>query len=52
MVRRGLGRIIAKQEARDLLQMAKEQRLVLNADNVRTDVGFLCLCCACCCNVL
>ncbi len=51
-VRRGLGRVVPKEEARELLEMAKEKRLVLNADNVRNDVGFLCLCCSCCCNVL
>ena len=32
--------------------MAKEKRLVLNADNVRKDASFICLCCSCCCNVL
>ncbi len=51
-VRRGLGRVMPKEEARDILAMAKDTRLVLNADNVRRDVGFLCLCCSCCCNVL
>jgi ferredoxin len=52
LVRRGLGKPVSKQEARDLLAMAKQKRLVLNADNVRRDVGFICLCCSCCCNVL
>jgi ferredoxin len=52
MVRRGLGKPVTKGEARELLDMAKEMRLVLNADNVRKDVGFICLCCSCCCNVL
>jgi ferredoxin len=52
LVRRGLGKPVPKEAAKDLLAMAKEQRLVLNADNVRRDVGFLCLCCSDCCNVL
>jgi ferredoxin len=52
MARRGLGRAVPKEEARDLLAMAREKRLVLNADNVRKDASFLCLCCSCCCNVL
>jgi ferredoxin len=52
MARRGLGRTVSKAEARDLLSMAREKRLVLNADNVRQDISFICLCCSCCCNVL
>jgi ferredoxin len=50
--RHGYGRTISKQEARELLSLAKEKRLVLNADNVRRDVSFVCLCCSCCCNLL
>jgi ferredoxin len=52
MVRRGFGRTVPKEEAHELLVMAKEKRLVLNADNVRKNASFLCLCCSCCCNVL
>jgi ferredoxin len=52
MARRGLGKPVAKGEARELLAMAKEKRLVLNADNVRQGASFICLCCSCCCNVL
>jgi ferredoxin len=52
MAERSLARPASKQEVRDLLVMAKERKLVLNADNVRSGVSFLCLCCACCCNVL
>jgi ferredoxin len=52
MARRGLGKPVPKGEARELLAMAKENRLVLNADNVRQDASFICLCCSCCCNVL
>jgi ferredoxin len=52
IVRRGLGKPVPKGEALELLDMAKEMRLVLNADNVRRNASFLCLCCSCCCNVL
>jgi ferredoxin len=52
VARHGFGRSISKEEARGLLSLAKEKRLVLNADNVRRDVSFVCLCCSCCCNLL
>jgi ferredoxin len=51
-VRRGLARPAEKSEVRELLARARELKLVLNADNVRSGVSFLCLCCGCCCNVL
>lgn len=51
-VRRGLARPADRSEVRELLARARELKLVLNADNVRTGVSFLCLCCGCCCNVL
>ncbi|MGA2975038.1 MAG: 4Fe-4S binding protein [Spirochaetia bacterium] len=51
-VRRGLARPAEKSEIHELLARARELKMVLNADNVRTGVSFLCLCCRCCCNVL
>jgi ferredoxin len=51
-VRRKLARPVSRSELHELLSRAKEMRLVLKADNVRQDVQFLCLCCACCCTVL
>ena len=51
-VRRNFARPVSRSELHELLSRAKEMRLVLNADNVRQDVQFLCLCCACCCTVL
>jgi Pyruvate/2-oxoacid:ferredoxin oxidoreductase delta subunit len=51
-VRRNLARPVSRSELHELLAHAKEMRLVLNADNVRQDVQFLCLCCKCCCTVL
>ena len=52
IVRRGLARAIAKTELKELLAEAKERKLVMNADNVRQGVQFICLCCTCCCNIL
>ncbi len=43
---------VSKEEIRDLLTQAKERELVLCADNVKSGVSFICLCCGCCCNVL
>lgn len=51
-VRRNLARPVSRSELHELLAQAREMRLVLNADNVRQDVQFLCLCCRCCCTVL
>ncbi len=51
-VRRNLARPVSRSELHELLARAKEMRLVLNADNVRRDVQFICLCCKCCCTVL
>ncbi|MGO9308345.1 MAG: ATP-binding protein, partial [Spirochaetia bacterium] len=43
---------VSKSELKELLAQAKELKLVLNADNVRKGVQFICTCCKCCCNVL
>jgi hypothetical protein len=34
------------------LARAKEYGLVLTADNVQRNVGFMCQCCGCCCNLM
>ncbi len=52
LVRRKLARPISRGEMLDQLAAARDRGLVLNADNVQRDVGFICLCCGCCCNVL
>ncbi|MCX6545884.1 MAG: 4Fe-4S binding protein [Acidobacteria bacterium] len=52
LVRRKLARPIDKSEMLDRLSQARDMRLVMNADNVRSHVGFMCLCCRCCCNML
>ncbi len=52
IVKRNLARSVSKSELKELLAQAKELKLVLNADNVRKGVQFICTCCKCCCNVL
>jgi ferredoxin len=52
LVRRKLARPIDKSEMLDRLAQARDMRLVINADNVRNRVSFMCLCCGCCCNLL
>jgi ferredoxin len=52
LIRRGLAREASKSEMLEQLARSKEARLVLNADNVRNKVGFICHCCSCCCNML
>jgi len=52
LVRRKLARPIEKGEMLDRLTQARELKLVMNADNVRDGVSFMCLCCSCCCNLL
>jgi Fe-S-cluster-containing hydrogenase component 2 len=52
LVRRKLARPIDKKEMLDRLTQARDMGLVMNADNVRNGVSFMCLCCGCCCNML
>jgi ferredoxin len=52
MIRHGFGREVSKSEMLENIARSKELRLVLSADNVRKNVGFICHCCACCCNVM
>ncbi|OPZ61075.1 MAG: Ferredoxin-3 [Deltaproteobacteria bacterium ADurb.Bin510] len=48
---RGVGRIIDQVEALDILQKCREHDLVQMADNVREQVGYMCNCCGCCCEM-
>lgn len=48
----GYARLISKQEALDILELAYEHNLVQFAENVQNDVGFICNCCTCCCMAL
>jgi Fe-S-cluster-containing hydrogenase component 2 len=52
MVRNRLAREVSKAEMLDNLARSRELGLVLNADNVKRNVTFMCHCCPCCCNVL
>ena len=52
LVRRKLARSIDKIEMLDRLSQARDMGLVMNADNVKNNVSFMCLCCGCCCNML
>jgi ferredoxin len=52
LVRRGMAREASKSEMLENLARAKEYKLVLTADNVQRNVGFMCQCCGCCCNLM
>jgi ferredoxin len=52
LIRHGLAREASKGEMLENLARSREQGLVLSADNVQKNVGFICHCCKCCCNVL
>jgi len=52
LIRNGLAKAIDKSQMRDILARSRETGLVLSADNVRKDAGFICHCCSCCCNLL
>lgn len=47
----GVGRVIDQVEALDILQNCREHDLIQMADNVREQVGYMCNCCACCCEM-
>lgn len=52
LVSHNLARKSSKQEMLDNLARSKELGLVISADNTKRNVGFLCHCCGCCCNLL
>ncbi len=52
LIRHGMAREASKGEMLDTLARSREQGLVLSADNVQRNVGFICHCCRCCCNIL
>ncbi|MFN8012338.1 MAG: 4Fe-4S dicluster domain-containing protein [Holophagaceae bacterium] len=52
LTRRGAARAVDRMEALDLLEQARERRLVQFGENVRRDVAFICNCCGCCCEAL
>ena len=52
LIRNNLARRSSKEEMLDILDRSKELGFTLTADNVKQDVGFICHCCGCCCNLL
>ena len=50
-INRGLGRIITKEEALEIIEQAEREGLVLQAGNSQRPIS-LCTCCGCCCNLL
>ncbi|NLY40641.1 MAG: 4Fe-4S binding protein [Desulfovibrionales bacterium] len=52
LIRNGFATSIDKARMRDILERSRDLGLTLSADNVRRDVGFICHCCGCCCNLL
>lgn len=52
LIRHGYSREISTEEALEIIKVAKEHNLVQFAENVQKNVGFICNCCSCCCEVL
>ena len=48
---RGMGRVITKEEALEIIEQAEREGLVLQAGNSQRPMS-LCTCCGCCCNLL
>ncbi|GAB1409951.1 4Fe-4S binding protein [Desulfovibrionales bacterium] len=52
LIRNGFAKAIGKAQMRDILARSRDLGLTLSADNVRKNIGFICHCCGCCCNLL
>lgn len=52
LARHGVARAVEAAEARDLLALARERRLVQFGENVQQNVSFMCHCCGCCCEAM
>jgi len=52
LIRNNLAKEVSKTEMLENVARSKELGLVLNADNVKKDITYICHCCGCCCNVL
>jgi formate hydrogenlyase subunit 6/NADH:ubiquinone oxidoreductase subunit I len=52
MIRHKLAKKVSKTEMLENLAQSKKMGLVLNADNVKKNITFICHCCGCCCNLL
>lgn len=52
LVRHNFAKYISKSEMFESLAQSKEMGLVFSCDNVQNNIGFICQCCGCCCNML
>ncbi len=52
LVRHDMAKEVSREEMRESFARSREMGLVIEADNVRKEVMFICHCCGCCCNVL
>ena len=52
LVRHGVARRVDAAEGLDLLQQARDRRLVQFGENARERVSYICNCCSCCCEAL
>lgn len=52
LIRHNMATEVSRSEMLENIQESKELKLVLTADNVKKDPGFICHCCKCCCNLL
>lgn len=52
LIRHGFGQEVSRSEMLENIARSRELKLVLTADNVQKNVGFMCHCCGCCCNLL
>jgi ferredoxin len=52
LTRHGIARKVDVSEALDLLQEARDHKLLQLGENVRENVSFICNCCGCCCEAL
>lgn len=52
LIRHGLAREVSKTEMQENLDRSREMGLVFCADNVKSNISFICHCCGCCCNVI
>ena len=52
LIRNRLAREVSKTEMLENIEHSKENALVLNADNVKNNITYICHCCKDCCNAL
>ncbi|MEW5734249.1 MAG: 4Fe-4S dicluster domain-containing protein [Thermodesulfobacteriota bacterium] len=52
LIRRKLAKQVSKEQMHETLKISVEKGLVLNSDNTRRGIRFICQCCGCCCTML